>query len=37
MEWLDPIYNGHWIPYQISQAGGVDMLSNPSGYSIVTD
>ncbi len=38
LEWLDPIYNcGHWIPYQISQAGGVDMLSNPSGYSIVTD
>ena len=38
MEWLDPIYNcGHWIPYQISQAGGVDMLSNPSGYSIVTN
>lgn len=38
MEWLDPIYNcGHWIPYQIAQAGGVDMLSNPSGYSIVTD
>jgi iron complex transport system substrate-binding protein len=37
MEWLDPIYNcGHWIPYQISQAGGVDMLSNPGGYSIVT-
>jgi iron complex transport system substrate-binding protein len=36
MEWLDPIYNcGHWIPYQIAQAGGVDMLSNPSGYSIV--
>jgi iron complex transport system substrate-binding protein len=25
---MDPIYNcGHWIPYQISQAGGVDMLS----------
>lgn len=38
LEWLDPIYNcGHWIPYQISQAGGVDMLSNPSGYSIVTE
>jgi iron complex transport system substrate-binding protein len=38
MEWLDPIYNcGHWIPYQIAKAGGVDMLSNPSGYSIVTD
>ena len=37
MEWLDPIYNcGHWIPDQIAQAGGVDMLSNPSGYSIVT-
>ena len=37
MEWLDPIYNcGHWIPYQISQAGGIDMLSNPSGYSIIT-
>lgn len=37
LEWLDPIYNcGHWIPYQIAQAGGVDMLSNPSGYSIVT-
>jgi iron complex transport system substrate-binding protein len=38
LEWLDPIYNcGHWIPYQISLAGGVDMLSNPGGYSIVTD
>ena len=37
MEWLDPIYNcGHWIPYQIAKAGGVDMLSNPAGYSIVT-
>jgi iron complex transport system substrate-binding protein len=37
MEWLDPIYNaGHWIPYQVAQAGGVDMLSNPGGYSIVT-
>jgi iron complex transport system substrate-binding protein len=35
MEWLDPIYNcGHWIPDMIAQAGGVDMLSNPSGYSI---
>jgi iron complex transport system substrate-binding protein len=38
MEWLDPIYNcGHWIPYQIALAGGVDMLSNPAGYSIITD
>jgi iron complex transport system substrate-binding protein len=34
LEWLSPIYNcGHWIPYQIAQAGGIDMLSNPSGYS----
>ncbi len=37
MEWLDPIYNcGHWIPFQISLAGGVDMLSNPGGYSVIT-
>ncbi|MBU8877386.1 ABC transporter substrate-binding protein [Bacillus sp. FJAT-29790] len=37
MEWLDPIYNcGHWIPDQIALAGGVDMLSNPAGYSVVT-
>jgi iron complex transport system substrate-binding protein len=37
MEWLNPIYNcGHWIPDQIAHAGAVDMLSNPSGYSIIT-
>jgi len=37
MEWIEPIYNcGHWIPYQIACAGGVDMLSNPGGDSIVT-
>ncbi len=37
MEWIDPIYNcGHWIPFQVVQAGGVDMLSNPAGDSIVT-
>ena len=37
MEWIEPVYNcGHWIPYQIAQAGGIDMLGNPSGYSIVT-
>ncbi|WP_443939057.1 ABC transporter substrate-binding protein [Pedobacter sp. MW01-1-1] len=37
MEWIEPIYNcGHWIPYQIAAAGGVDMLSNPAGDSIVT-
>jgi len=37
MEWIQPIYNcGHWIPFQIASAGGVDMLSNPAGDSIVT-
>lgn len=37
LEWIDPIYNcGHWIPFQVAQAGGIDMLSNPSVYSIVT-
>jgi iron complex transport system substrate-binding protein len=36
MEWIEPIYNcGHWIPYQIAAAGGVDMLSNPGGDSKV--
>ncbi|HWK05408.1 MAG TPA: ABC transporter substrate-binding protein [Puia sp.] len=37
MEWIEPVYNcGHWIPYQVAGAGGVDMLSNPGGDSIVT-
>lgn len=37
MEWMDPVYNcGHWIPFQIAHAGGIDMLSNPAGDSIVT-
>ena len=37
LEWMDPVYNcGHWIPFQVAQAGGIDMLSNPSGDSIVT-
>lgn len=37
IEWIEPIYNcGHWIPFQIAAAGGVDMLSNPAGDSIVT-
>ncbi len=37
MEWIEPIYNcGHWIPDQIAMAGGVDMLSDPKGDSIVT-
>ena len=36
MEWIEPIYNcGHWIPFQIAYAGGIDMLSNPGGDSIV--
>ena len=35
LEWIDPMYNcGHWIPFQIAQAGGIDMLSNPGGDSI---
>lgn len=38
LEWIKPIYNcGHWIPHQIAFAGGIDMLSNPSGDSIVVD
>lgn len=37
MEWMAPVYNcGHWIPYQVAYAGGIDMLSNPGGDSIVT-
>jgi iron complex transport system substrate-binding protein len=37
MEWIEPVYNcGHWIPYQVAYAGGIDMLSNPAGDSIVT-
>jgi len=37
MEWIVPIYNcGHWIPHQIAYAGGIDMLGNPGGDSIVT-
>lgn len=36
LEWIDPLYNcGHWIPHQIGLAGGVDLLSHPSGDSIV--
>lgn len=35
LEWIDPIFNcGHWIPHQLGHAGGIDMLSNPSGDSI---
>lgn len=37
MEWIEPIYNcGHWIPHQIAYAGGIDMMGNPGGDSIVT-
>lgn len=37
LEWMEPVYNcGHWVPFQIAQAGGIDMLSNPAGDSIVT-
>ncbi len=37
IEWIEPLYNcGHWIPHQIAYAGGIDMLANPSGDSIVT-
>jgi iron complex transport system substrate-binding protein len=37
LEWIEPVYNcGHWIPFQVAQAGGIDMLSNPAGDSIVT-
>jgi iron complex transport system substrate-binding protein len=36
LEWMEPVYNcGHWIPFQIAQAGGIDMLSNPAGDSVV--
>ena len=36
LEWIDPLFNcGHWIPHQISCAGGVDMLSHPAGDSVV--
>jgi iron complex transport system substrate-binding protein len=36
LEWIEPMYNcGHWIPFQIAQAGGIDMLSNPGGDSVV--
>jgi iron complex transport system substrate-binding protein len=36
LEWIDPVYNcGHWIPFQIALAGGIDMLGNPAGDSVV--
>lgn len=38
LEWIDPFFNcGHWIPEQIKLAGGVDLLSNPLGDSVVLD
>lgn len=37
LEWVAPVYNcGHWIPFQVSAAGGTDMLGNPGGDSIVS-
>jgi iron complex transport system substrate-binding protein len=37
LEWIEPVYNcGHWIPFQVAQAGGIDMLSNPGGDSVRT-
>ncbi|MBX5439136.1 MAG: ABC transporter substrate-binding protein [Thermoflavifilum sp.] len=36
LEWLQPMYNcGHWIPFQIACAGGIDLLSHPRGDSVV--
>ncbi|WP_189360689.1 ABC transporter substrate-binding protein [Algibacter mikhailovii] len=36
LEWVAPLFNcGHWIPHQIAYAGGMDLLSHPSGDSIV--
>ncbi|QTD37847.1 ABC transporter substrate-binding protein [Polaribacter batillariae] len=36
LEWIKPLFNcGHWIPHQIGYAGGIDLLSHPSGDSIV--
>jgi iron complex transport system substrate-binding protein len=38
LEWIDPLFNcGHWIPHQIGHAGGMDLLSHPSGDSMVID
>src|SRR5258708_38799923 len=37
MEWIEPAYNcWHWSPFQIANAGAVDMHSNSGGDSIVT-
>ncbi len=38
LEWMEPVFNcGHWIPDQIKLAGGEDLLSNPSGDSVVLE
>ncbi|PCI94445.1 MAG: hypothetical protein COB15_14295 [Flavobacteriales bacterium] len=37
-EWMNPLFNaGHWIPDQISIAGGHDPLANPREHSFVID
>ncbi len=38
LEWINPLYNcGHWIPDQITVAGGTDELASPAGYSVKTE
>lgn len=35
MEWLDPIYAcGHWVPEQVSIAGGLDEIGSDGGESV---
>jgi iron complex transport system substrate-binding protein len=35
LEWLDPPYAaGHWVPHQITAAGGVDVLGRPGQRSV---
>ena len=35
LEWLDPLFNaGHWVPEQVTLAGGVDLLGRPLVPSI---
>jgi iron complex transport system substrate-binding protein len=34
LEWLDPLFNaGHWVPEQVRNAGGEDVLGNPGARS----
>jgi len=37
-EWMNPLYNaGHWIPDQITIAGGNDTLAQPNEHSFVIE